>query len=58
MPSVVFDAHTVGIGCENQVCIFIYITAFIDRDYELLFMLMFIPVFSDSISLWITPDLM
>ena len=20
MPSIVFDAHTVGIGCKNQVC--------------------------------------
>ena len=20
MPSIVFDAHTVGVGCKNQVC--------------------------------------
>ena len=31
-----------------QFSLFIYITAYIDRDYELLFVLIFIPVFSDD----------
>ena len=31
-----------------QFSLFIHITAYIDRDYELLFVLIFIPVFSDD----------
>ena len=25
MPSIVFDVHTVGVGCKDQVCKFLFI---------------------------------